>query len=126
PELVTRLDVRQVIIAMPTAPGKTIRQIVDICEDARVQTKTMPGIYELLDGAVRVNQLRDVDIEDLLRREPVQTDVTAVAAFLRGKRILVTGGGGSIGSELCRQICRAEPSQLIFMGHGENSVFDIH
>ncbi|MBX3057717.1 MAG: polysaccharide biosynthesis protein, partial [Anaerolineae bacterium] len=126
PELVTRLDVRQVIIAMPTAPGKTIRQIVDICEEARVQTKTMPGIYELLDGAVRVNQLRDVDIEDLLRREPVQTDVTAVTTFLRGKRVLVTGGGGSIGSELCRQICRAEPDQLILIGHGENSVFDIH
>lgn len=126
PELVARLDIRQVIIAMPTAPGKTIRQFVEICEEARVQTKTMPGIYELLDGAVRVNQLRDVDIEDLLRREPVQTDVTAVTTFLRGKRVLVTGGGGSIGSELCRQICRAEPAQLILMGHGENSIFDIH
>ncbi len=126
PELVSRLDIRQVIIAMPTAPGKTIRQFVDICEEARVQTKTMPGIYELLDGAVRVNQLRDVDIEDLLRREPVQTDITAVATLLRSKRVLVTGGGGSIGSELCRQICRAEPAQLILMGHGENSIFDIH
>ncbi|HRQ37742.1 MAG TPA: nucleoside-diphosphate sugar epimerase/dehydratase [Chloroflexota bacterium] len=126
PELVSRLDIRQVIIAMPTAPGKTIRQFVDICEEARVQAKTMPGIYELLDGAVRVNQLRDVEIEDLLRREPVQTDITAVAALLHGKRVLVTGGGGSIGSELCRQICRAAPSQLILIGHGENSIFDIH
>ncbi len=126
PELVSRLDIRQVIIAMPTAPGQTIRQIVDICEEAHVQAKTIPGIYELLDGAVRVNQLRDVDIEDLLRREPVQTDITAVTALLQGKRVLVTGGGGSIGGELCRQICRAAPAQLILLGHGENSIFETH
>ncbi len=126
PELAARLDVRQVVIAMPTAPGKTVRQIVDICEEAQVQAKTIPGIYELLDGAVRVNQLRDVDIEDLLRREPVQTDITAVTTLLRGKRVLVTGGGGSIGSELCRQICRSEPAQLILLGHGENSIFETY
>ncbi|NJN54865.1 MAG: polysaccharide biosynthesis protein [Anaerolineae bacterium] len=126
PELVSRLDVRQIIIAMPTASGPTIRQFVEICEEAHVQTKTIPGMYELLDGAVSVNQLRDVDIEDLLRREPVHTDVTAVTALLRGKRVLITGGGGSIGSELCRQICRAEPAQLILIGHGENSIFEIH
>lgn len=126
PDLVVRLDIRQIVIAMPTAPGKTIRQYVEICEKARVQAKIIPGIYELLDGTVRVNQLRDVQIEDLLRREPVQTDVTAVTALLQGKRVLVTGSGGSIGGELCRQILRCQPAQLILLGHGENSIFEIY
>ncbi len=110
---------------MPTAPGKTIREIVRICEAAGVKTKTVPGIYELLDGSVGVNQLRNVRIEDLLRREPVQTDTRAVQALLQGKRVLVTGGGGSIGSELCRQILHCRPAQLVLMGHGENSVFSV-
>ncbi|MGB4872412.1 MAG: nucleoside-diphosphate sugar epimerase/dehydratase, partial [Candidatus Promineifilaceae bacterium] len=82
--------------------------------------------YELLDGAVSVKQLREVQIEDLLRREPVQTDVAAVQALLAGKRVLVTGGGGSIGSELCRQVWRCGPAQLILLGHGENSVFEAY
>ena len=89
---------------MPTASGKTIREIVAICEAAGVQTQIIPGLYELIGGTVSVSQLREVRIEDLLRREPVQTDIAAVEALLRGKRVLVTGGGGSIGSELCRQI----------------------
>jgi len=114
-----------VVIAMPTAPGKVIRDIVSLCERAQVQIKIIPGLYELLDGTVSVNQLRTVQIEDLLRREPVQTDGAAVQALLRGKRVLVTGGGGSIGSELCRQILRCEPAQLVIVGHGENSVFEI-
>jgi FlaA1/EpsC-like NDP-sugar epimerase len=114
-----------VVIAMPTAPGKVIRDIVSTCERAQVQIKIIPGLYELLDGTVSVNQLRTVQIEDLLRREPVQTDGAAVQALLRGKRVLVTGGGGSIGSELCRQILRCDPAQLVIVGHGENSVFEI-
>jgi len=85
----------------------------------------VPGIYELLGGAVRLQQLRDVQIEDLLRRAPIQTDTAQVAALLRGKRVLVTGAGGSIGSELCRQILRCSPASLILLGHGENSIFDI-
>lgn len=126
PELVARLHIQQVIIAMPTASGQTIRRFVEISEKTRVQTKIIPGIYELLDGTVRVSQLRDIDIEDLLRREPVQTDVTAVTQFLHSKRVLVTGSGGSIGSELCRQILRCQPAMLILMGHGENSIFEIY
>jgi FlaA1/EpsC-like NDP-sugar epimerase len=78
-----------------------------------------------LDGSVTVNQLRPVDIADLLRREPVETDKTQVAELLRGKRVLVTGAGGSIGSELCRQIAHCEPARLILLGHGENSLFQI-
>ncbi len=125
PEVVNDLKISQVIIAMPTAPGKIIREIVEICEQAGVQTKIIPGIYELLDGTVSVNQLRNVDIEDLLRRDSVQIDIGAVQDLVRGKRVLVTGGGGSIGSELCRQIWRCGPSELVILGHGENSVFDI-
>lgn len=124
PHLVQQYQIGQVVIAMPAVPGKEIRQIVSICEQAGVQTKIIPGIYELLDGTVHINQLRDVDIEDLLRREPVQTDTASVYELVAGKRVLVTGGGGSIGSELCRQILRFTPAQLIIVGHGENSIFD--
>ncbi len=118
--------VQRVIIAMPTAPGKSIREITAICEQIGVQVKIVPGIYELVDGTVTVNQLRNVQIEDLLRRNPVQTDSAAVQTLLTGKRILITGGGGSIGSELCRQILRCNPAHLILVGHGENSIFEIY
>lgn len=135
PVLGTRADITalahkhkftQIIIAIPTAPGREIREIVSICEDAGVETKIIPGIYELLDGTVSINQIRDVDIEDLLRREPIQTNIAAVQELIRGKRVLLTGGGGSIGSELCRQIYRCNPSELVLLGHGENSIFEIY
>jgi FlaA1/EpsC-like NDP-sugar epimerase len=125
PSLTRQHAVRQVIIAIPTAPGRVIREILAICESADVHARTMPGIYELLDETVQVNQLRDVQIEDLLRREPIHTDTAAVQTLLRGKRVLITGGGGSIGSELCRQVWRCAPAQLIVLGHGENSIFEI-
>jgi len=125
PKMAARYRVKLVIIAMPTMAGKTIREIVKICEDAGLQTKIVPGLYELIGGAVSVRQLREVQIEDLLRREPVQTDIAAVQELLRGKRVLVTGGGGSIGAELCRQILGCRPASLIVLGHGENSIFEI-
>ena len=125
PALAQKHCIDQVIIAMPTAPGKALREIIAICDQIGVRTKTIPGMYELLDGKVSVNQLRSVQIEDLLRRVPVQADVAAVGAMLRGKRVLVTGGGGSIGSELCRQVLSCEPATLVILGHGENSVFEI-
>lgn len=126
PHLVETYQIVQVILAMPTAPGKVIRHVVDLCEAARVQAKIIPGMYELIDGTVRVNQLRDVQIDDLLRRETVKTDVAAIRQQLMGKRVLITGGGGSIGSELCRQVLRCAPKELILLGHGENSIFEIH
>ena len=124
-EVSQQYQVKQVIIAMPTAPGGIIREIKEICQQHQLQTKIVPGIYELLDGTVTVQQLREIDIEDLLRREPVQTDTTAVQAFIKDRRVLVTGAGGSIGSELCRQIWRCQPAELILLGHGENSIFAI-
>jgi len=126
PEMIRKHKAGQVIIAMPTAPGREIRDIVRICDEAGVRTRIVPGIYEILGGNVSVRQLRDVRIEDLLRRDPVHTDISAVSEMLRGKRVLVTGGGGSIGSELCRQILRCEPAALTLVGHGENSIFEIY
>ena len=125
PQLVVDYEIELVVVAIPTAPGREIRDIVTICEKAGVPTKIMPGLYEMLDGTVSINQLRNVQIEDLLRREPVQTDTAAVRRLIAGKRVLVTGGGGSIGSELCRQILHFGPSDLQVLGHGENSIFDV-
>ena len=126
PELVREQRVDEVIIAMPTASGKVIRDVVKVCEQANTPARTMPGIYELLGGTVSVNELRTVQIEDLLRREPVWTDTAAVEELIRGRRVLITGAGGSIGGELCRQVLRFEPAELILLGHGENSIFEIH
>jgi FlaA1/EpsC-like NDP-sugar epimerase len=125
PALVKNHAIDQIVIAIPSAPGRDVREIVQICEGAGIMPRTVPGIYELIEGSVSLTHLRPIEIEDLLRRDPVQTDSAAVRELLHGKRVLVTGGGGSIGSELCRQILRARPARLILLGHGENSVFEI-
>jgi len=126
PLLVGQYQIDRVIIAMPTAPGKVIRQVATLCEKLGVETKILPGMYELVDGTVTVKQLRDVAIEDLLRRDPIQTDTAAVRDLIAGRRVLITGGGGSIGSELCRQVLRSQPKELVVLGHGENSIFEIY
>jgi FlaA1/EpsC-like NDP-sugar epimerase len=123
--VVAAYKVSQVIIAMPTAPGQVIREIASSCEHLGVATRILPAMHEIIGNKVSVSQLRDVDIEDLLRREPIQTDISAVHGLISGKCVLVTGGGGSIGSELCRQVLRLKPATLIVLGHGENSVFEI-
>ncbi len=125
-QAIAQLKIQQVIIAMPNAPGKLVREIVQICEKANVQTKIVPTISEVLSGTVKISQLRDVQIEDLLRREPVDTDFEAVRSLIRGKTVIITGGGGSIGGELCRQIWACDPKKLVILGHGENSVFSIN
>lgn len=123
--VVAEFDAQRVIIAMPTATGRTIREIVEICEEINVKTKIIPGIYELLGEKVSVSQLRNVQVDDLLRREPVNTDTSAVRHMIEGQTVLVTGAGGSIGSELCRQVLRLGPKKLVLLGHGENSIFEI-
>jgi FlaA1/EpsC-like NDP-sugar epimerase len=115
----------EVIFAIPSAPGTVLRTVADACRAANVPFRTMPGIYELLGGVVSVSRLRPVEITDLLRRKPVRADDERVGLALRGKRVLVTGAGGSIASELCRQIARWSPSELVLVGHGENSIFEI-
>jgi FlaA1/EpsC-like NDP-sugar epimerase len=124
PRMVKEFNVGEVIIAIPSASGKVIRNIVTHCQAAQVASRTIPGLYEILSGSVKVAELRKVEIEDLLRREPVRIEMDEVAQMLTGKRVLVTGAGGSIGSELCRQMLRFKPAELTLLGHGENSLFD--
>jgi FlaA1/EpsC-like NDP-sugar epimerase/EAL domain-containing protein (putative c-di-GMP-specific phosphodiesterase class I) len=125
PDLVQTLNIHKVIIAMPSAAGQVIREIVDICKTIGIKTSTLPGLHEILNDHIRLESIRDVNIEDLLRREPIQTDIQAVIQFIEGKTVLITGAGGSIGGELCRQIYRCRPATMILMGHGETSVFNI-
>jgi FlaA1/EpsC-like NDP-sugar epimerase len=127
-DLPTSIDlhhVDEVIIAIPSAPGQLVRMVNDVCRIKGVVSRTMPGIYELIGGKVNVSRLHEVDITDLLRREPIRVNDEAVGATLAGKRVLVTGAGGSIGRELCRQIVRRNPAELVLLGHGENSIFEI-
>lgn len=122
--VLTNRRVDEVIIAIPSAGGKIVRMVTDICRLKGVPFRTMPGLYELIGGKVSVNRLREVDITDLLRREPAQIQNELIGAALTGKRVLVTGAGGSIGLELCRQISRWGPGMLVLLGHGENSIFE--
>ena len=127
-QLEKTLDTKQVdevIIAIPSAPGRIIRLVNSVCRKRGIPSRIIPGFYELIGGKVSVNRLREVDITDLLRREPVKIDDYLIGSILGGKRVLVTGAGGSIGSELCRQIARWNPSKLILLGHGENSIFEV-
>lgn len=126
PRVAERYHVTTAIIAMPKVPGKVLRQIREICDQAGLKVKTIPGVYDIISGRVKVSQLRDVEIEDLLRREPVVTDEAGAARLVRGKTVLVTGAGGSIGSEICRQVARLGSKKLILLGHAENPIFDIH
>ncbi len=125
PRLVRQGRIDEVLIAMPTAPGKAIRQVVAICHKAGVGCRTMPGIYELISGQVSVRQIREVTIDDLLRRDPVEIDGQSAARFVTDAVVLVTGAGGSIGGELCRQIAASRPRRLLVFGHGENSIYHI-
>jgi FlaA1/EpsC-like NDP-sugar epimerase len=125
PRLVSEQQIDEVLIAMPTAPGRVIRDIVSICQQADVTFKTMPGIHELISGKVSVNQVREVRIEDLLRRTPVRMDGRSAERLLSDAVVLVTGAGGSIGAELCRQVAQYRPSKLLLLGHGENSIHQI-
>jgi FlaA1/EpsC-like NDP-sugar epimerase len=124
-DLVLRYDVEEVIIAMPRAPGAVVREVVRAAMEAGVKTRTVPGIFDIISGRVAVASLRQVEIQDLLRREPIQTDLEQVRVLATGETVMVTGAGGSIGSELCRQLARLEPAQVLVMGHGENSIFDV-
>jgi FlaA1/EpsC-like NDP-sugar epimerase len=116
-------DVNLVVIAIPSAPGKLIRRIAFACHEIGVAYKIMPGIYDLVSGKVSVNTLRPVSIDDLLRREPVALETEDIKRMLRGRCVMITGAGGSIGAELVQQIARCEPGCLLLVGHGENSLF---
>ena len=121
-----RLSVERVLITIANAPGDDIRRITELCRDAQLDTKIIPGIYEIVGNRVNLSRVREVAIEDLLGREPVKLDEEIVGSSLRSRVVLVTGAGGSIGSELCRQICRFGPERLVLVERYENALFEIH
>ncbi len=125
-KILIRQRVDEVIIAIPSAPGQIVRLVADACQKKHITFKTMPGLYELLGGKVSISRLREVDISDLLRRQPARIKDEVVGAILTDKKVMVTGAGGSIGSELCRQIARWNPKELYLLGHGENSIFETY
>ena len=118
-------NVDEVIIAMPSASGESVREIVQICEKSGVDLKIMPGVYDIISGDISVNPIRQIQVEDLLGRDPVSVDLQEVAGYVAGETVFITGAGGSIGSEICRQIARFNPGKLVLIGHGENSIFEI-
>ncbi|MGI6609508.1 MAG: polysaccharide biosynthesis protein [Limnochordia bacterium] len=122
--VVSEHDVQEVLLALPAKFGGRHRAIVDALSDKKVKLHTIPAVNEVIDGKVSVSQIRPVSVSDLLGREAVQLNAEQIAAEISGEVVLVTGAGGSIGSELCRQICRFGPSLLVMLGHGENSVFE--
>ncbi len=126
PRLVDIYGIQEIILAIPSASGKDIRDIIALCRKTSAKLKILPGIYELINGKVSINHIREVQVEDILGRDPVKVDLEAIAGYLSGKTVLVTGAGGSIGSELCRQVAQFGPRFLIMLGHGENSIYHIH
>ena len=115
----------EIIIAMPSVKGKEIKAIINICKETNCKLTILPGLYEIIEGKVSISQLRPVDIEDLLGRDPVKLDTTAVKEYLAGKIVLITGAGGSIGSEIVRQVAKMQPKKLLLLGKGENSIYEI-
>ncbi|MFS0788258.1 nucleoside-diphosphate sugar epimerase/dehydratase [Shouchella sp. 1P09AA] len=124
-EIVTDKDVEHIIIAIPSLNKTDLNHIVKLCTDTKIKTQILPRMEDLVLGAVQVSQFKDVEVEDLLGREPVELDVDGIADYITGETILVTGAGGSIGSEICRQVARFSPKEIILLGHGENSIYSI-
>ena len=124
-DAVKKYEITQIIFAIPSASAQQKKEILEICKDTGCQVKSLPGIYQLVNGEVSIEKIKDVDIADLLGREQAHLNTEMLDAFLRDKVILVTGGGGSIGSELCRQIAPYEPKQLIILDIYENNAYDI-
>ena len=123
--LAEEYHIDEIMIAIPSASHAEIQELLDICSQTSCKLKVLPGIYQLVNGEVSVSKLRTVEIEDLLGREPIDTQVESIMGYVSGKVVLVTGGGGSIGSELCRQIARHEPKQLVIFDIYENNAYDI-
>lgn len=126
PALVAKYKVEEIIIAMPSVKRDIIQEIMEICSPLKCKINILPGMYQLLDDEVLVSHLHPVSIEDLLERDEIQLDTSKVETYLKDKVVLVTGAGGSIGSEICRQVLRVKPKKLLLFGHGENSIYLIH
>lgn len=118
-------EIDTVIIAMPSVPREEVAKIIAICKETRVNIKILPRVSDVINGKVTVSLIRDVNVEDLLGRDSVEVDLKEISEYITGKTVLVTGAGGSIGSELCRQISSFAPRMLLLLGHGENSIYSI-
>ncbi|MEC2323159.1 polysaccharide biosynthesis protein [Lederbergia lenta] len=125
PEIVKEQKIKDVIIAIPSLPKKEVRRIYEICAQTEANVKIMPMIEDVMTGKVSVSALRNVEVEDLLGREPVELDISAISETITGSTVMVTGAGGSIGSEICRQICKFNPSRMVLLGHSEYSIYNI-
>ena len=125
PAAVRKYNVEEIVLAIPSASRKQRRRILEICQETGCRLRTLPGLYQIANGEVNIQQIREVDIEDLLGRDTVQVDLNEVAGYIEGKVVLVTGGGGSIGSELCRQAAAQHPKQLIIFDIYENNAYDV-
>ncbi len=126
PGIVEEKGIKEIVIAMPSAAYSEQRKIINLCKELPVKLKIIPGIFELLGGQVNLTHLKEVEIEDLLKREQVQVDIQEISGYLSGKVIMVTGAGGSIGSELCRQVSLLGPQALLLLDHDENGIFYIN
>ena len=125
PEMVTQYHIDKIIFAIPSCSARSRKEILDICTTTGCEVQMLPGIYQMVNGEVSVSKLRKVDPQDLLGREPIRVNIDEIISYISGKVVLVTGGGGSIGSELCRQIARANPKQLIIFDIYENNAYEI-
>ena len=125
PEIVEKEQITKIIIAIPSADGAQIRRILEKCRMTKAEYQIVPGFYDLISGAVSINQIRNVDVQDLLQRKPVQLDMENIRSYIHHKTIMVTGAGGSIGSEIVRQLARFEPGKVILLGRGENSIHEL-
>ena len=125
PRLVRKYRVDEIMLAIPSAPAKEIKDILDICKETGCDLKRLPGMYQLVNGEVGISTLKEVDVNDLLGREPVEVDLSSILDYVAGKTILVTGGGGSIGSEICRQVAEHNPRRLVIVDIYENTTYDV-
>lgn len=125
PKAVKQYKIDEIIVAIPSAARAEISDIIRICKGTGCQIKTLPAVHELINGKIAINKIRNVSVEDLLGRDPVKVDLNEIAGYLKGQAVLVTGAGGSIGSEISRQVASIEPGRLILLDHSENSIYDI-
>ncbi len=124
-DIVKRYNIKVAIIAMPSAPGSEITKIINLCQENKIEVKIIPRISDIINGMITLNMIRKVKVEDLLGRPPIQLNLLGIASYVTNKTVLITGAGGSIGSEICRQISSFQPKKIILLGHGENSIYTI-
>ncbi|MFA4886297.1 MAG: nucleoside-diphosphate sugar epimerase/dehydratase [Desulfotomaculaceae bacterium] len=124
PFLVEKYGAEEIILAIPSASSKTVRELVNISRHTSARLKITPSVFDFIDGKINLKQIRNVEVEDLLHREPVKVNLSEIAGYLTGRVVLVTGAGGSVGSELCRQVASFKPGLIILLGRGENSLYE--